>query len=87
MLFGCTKFHQYIYGHHVTVETEHKPLVSLFKKPLYNVPARLQRIMLRLQPYDLNVIYKPGKYLYVADTLSRCALHDKSLTDLDADID
>lgn len=87
ILFGCTKFHQYIYGRQVVVETDHKPIIPLFKKPVYSIPARLQRIMMRLQPYDLKVVYKPGKYLYVADTLSRCALPEQSLTDLDADID
>lgn len=43
--------------------------------------------MLRLQPSELNVIYKPGRYLYVADTLSRAALPEQALTDLDQDID
>lgn len=87
ILFGCTKFHQYIYGRNATVETDHKPIVSLFKKPIFSIPARLQRIMLRLQPYDINIVYKPGKYLYVADTLSRCALAENALTDLEDDID
>lgn len=62
-----TKFHQYIYGMKITVETDHKPLITLFKKALFDIPPRLQRIILRLQPYDLKVVYKPGSYLYVAD--------------------
>lgn len=61
ILFGCTRFHQYIYGHNVMVETDHKPLVTLFNKPLHKIPARLQRFMLRLLAYDLTVVYKPGK--------------------------
>ena len=32
--------------------------------------------MLQLQKYDLQVAYKPGKYLYVADTLSRSYLQE-----------
>lgn len=87
ILFGCTKFHQYIYGRTVTVETDHKPLISLFKKALFDIPARLQRIMLRLQPYDLIVIYKPGRYLFIADTLSRAPLSENTLEDLSNDID
>lgn len=87
ILFGCQKFHQYIYGNRVTVETDHKPIVGIYNKPLFNIPPRLQRILLRLQPYDLNIIYKPGKYLYIADTLSRAALLDNELTDLDEDIE
>ena len=37
-------------------------------------PARLQRMLLRLQKYDINLIYKPGKLLKAADTLSRAQL-------------
>ena len=87
ILFGCTKFHQYVYGQRILVETDHKPLVPLFSKPLYQVPARLQRFMLRLQSYDLDVVYKPGKYMYTADTLSRAPLPDTILTEFDKDLD
>jgi hypothetical protein len=34
IVFACEKFHQYIFGKKVQVETDHKPLVSIFKKPL-----------------------------------------------------
>ena len=40
-------------------------------KPLCSAPPRLQRMLLRLQKYDLSVKYISGKLLYVADTLSR----------------
>lgn len=69
--FGCEKFHQYIFGRSVTVESDHKPLQSIFKKSLHQAPARLQRLLLSLQKYDLNVIFKPGKTMFLADTLSR----------------
>lgn len=86
ILFGCTKFHQYVYGSKILVETDHKPLVSLFEKPLYKIPARLQRFMLRLQCYNLSVSYKPGKYLLIADTLSRAPLTETALTEMDEEI-
>ena len=70
-MYGCTKFHQYVYGKKVRVQTDHKPLEALFRKPLFQAPQRLQRMMLRLQRYDLQVEYEPGKNLYIADTLSR----------------
>lgn len=87
ILFGCTRFHQYVYGHKILVETDHKPLVSLFDKPLHKIPPRLQRFMMRLLAYDLIVTYKPGKYLHIADTLSRAPLRETSLVDIDKDID
>ena len=37
--FGCDKFDQYIYGRRkVEIETDHKPLVTIFKKPLVSAP-------------------------------------------------
>ncbi|XP_033756200.1 uncharacterized protein K02A2.6-like [Pecten maximus] len=72
--FGCTRFHQFVYGRSVTVESDHKPLQSIFRKPLMLAPPRLQRILLTLQKYDLNVTYKPGKEMLIADHLSRAYL-------------
>ena len=50
---------------------DHRPLQSIFNKPLHQAPARLHCFLLQLQKYDLQVTYKPGKYLYLADTLCR----------------
>lgn len=74
ILYACTKFHYFIFGqfmNDVTIETDHKPLISIFKKPLIEAPARLQRMLIMLQPYSFRLIYKKGKELYFADTLSR----------------
>ncbi len=72
--WGCVKFHDYVYGAEgVVVETDHKPLENLFKKPLASAPPRIQRMMLRVQKYDLKVMYKPGREMFIADTLSRAA--------------
>ena len=53
------------------METDHKPLQAIFRKPLYQTPPRLQRLLLTLQKYDLHVEYKQGKLMYLADHLSR----------------
>ena len=70
-MFACGKFHQFIYGFPTSVQTDHKPLEIIFKKPLHQVSPRLQRMLLRLQKYDLTIRYVKGKHLYIADTLSR----------------
>lgn len=62
VIFACKKFHDYIIGKHVTVETDHKPLELILKKPFLSAPMRLQRMMLQLQRYDLAVGYKKGSY-------------------------
>jgi len=86
--FACNKFHQYICGKEgVNIMTDHRPLESILKKPLNKAPPRLQRLMLRLQPYDLVVKYVPGKYMYVADTLSRAYLADQGDAELEQELD
>lgn len=71
VVFACSKFHDYIYGKQITIETDHQPLVTIIKKPIHAAPARLQRMMLRLQKYSINLVYKSGKQMHLADTLSR----------------
>ena len=79
VVFGCEKFHSYLYGRPLHAQTDHKPLVPILKKPLHNVPPRLQRFILRLQRYHIaSLTYVPGKYLYIADTLSRAYLQKVS---------
>ena len=70
ILLGCKRFHQYLYGHKVTVQSDHKPLDSIMKKPLSVVPPHLQRMLLQLQKYDLHIVHIPGKNIPIADTLS-----------------
>ena len=74
VVHSCRKFHHYIFGRRTNVESDHKPLQAIFSKPLLSAPMRLQSMMLRLQPYDLNVYYKPGKDIPVGDALSRANL-------------
>ena len=72
VLFACNKFDFYIYGkQHVIIHSDHKPLETLYKRPIDEITIRLQRMMMALQRYDLEIIYKPGKEMYIADTLSR----------------
>jgi hypothetical protein len=71
IVFACDKFYEFVYGASVIAETDHKPLLSLHKKSLCELTPRLQRLMLRLRRYDLTLEYLPGKFLIIADTLSR----------------
>ena len=63
------KFHSYIDGQQFFLETDHKPLLSLMKKPYNN--ARIERWMTSLQQYDMIIRHIPGKDNTTADTLSR----------------
>ena len=50
-MWGCSKFHEYIYGLDIVLETDHKPIVALSNKSLNDMSHRIQRLMLRLQKY------------------------------------
>jgi hypothetical protein len=81
VVFGCEKFHSYVYGKPIDIDSDHKPLVSISRKPLVLASPRLQRLLLRLQKYDVTFNYLPGKYMYVADALSRAFLPDGPVPD------
>ena len=54
VLFGLEQFHYYAFGRPVTVESDHKPLESIFKKHLNKASPRLSRMLLRIQKYNVN---------------------------------
>lgn len=84
--FACKKFHCFIFGRHTTVANDHKPLEMIFKKPLQQVPMRLQRMMLSLQWYDITVTYSKGSTMQLPDTLSRAYLPSQD-TDYPYEVD
>ena len=73
-VFGLEKHHEYVYGREIVLWTDHKPLVSITQRSLATAPKRLQRLLLRLMQYDVQIKYMPGPELYLADTLSRAYL-------------
>ena len=71
VMFGLEKFEYYLLGRHTLVETDHSPLEQIFKKNIAEAPARLQRLLLRCMKFDIEVKYRRGETIPVADALSR----------------
>ena len=84
--FGVQRFHQYTYGRKVIVHTDHKPLINIFQKSLHQAPQRLQRMLLRIQAYDIDLHFKPGKLMFLADTLSRAPLANENQSDFEKNL-
>ena len=69
--FGTNRFHDYVFGREIMVETDHRPLISILTKPLHNLSARMQRMRMRLQNYNIEATHVKGTRMFFADTLSR----------------
>lgn len=62
VIFACERFDTYLYGRDVVhVKTDHQPLEANFKKDLSSALKRLQRMLLRLHRYNLDVKYQKRK--------------------------
>ena len=66
------KFHYFLYGKEFTLETDQKPLVSIYKKHMVDISPRVQRLIVRSFPYlPFKVTYKKGTDIPVADAFSQ----------------
>ena len=90
LLFAITHFKHFTYGRLVHVITDHKPLVSLFRKSLVGSSPRLTRMLMQLLDYTLDVRYQPGAQMHLSDAISRLLTHDnntgKTIENLDVSV-
>ena len=69
--WGMEMFHYFLYGKEFTLETDQKPLVSIYKKHMIDISPRVQRLIVRSFQYlPFKVVYKKGTDIPVADALS-----------------
>ena len=80
IVFGVQKFKQYLLGRKFKLQTDHKPLLSIFH-PQKGIPevaaSRLQRWAITLSAYDYEVQYKLSAQHGNADALSRLPLESE----------
>ncbi len=76
IVFGVTKFRQYLLGRHFKLLTDLKPLIKLLgehKQVPLLASARIKRWSLLLAAYNYTIEFIPGKENVYADYLSRKA--------------
>lgn len=69
IVWATNHFRNYLFGRKFTILSDHRPLVWL--DSVIDPGARLLRWRLKLNNYDYEIRYMPGKLNYVADELSR----------------
>ncbi|UYV65945.1 hypothetical protein LAZ67_3005963, partial [Cordylochernes scorpioides] len=86
IIYGVTKFHQFIYGRRFTLITDHKPLVSILG-PKSGIPtlstSRLQRWAIILSAYTYDIKFKKTQDHGNADLLSRLPVESEETSRLD----
>ena len=84
VIFGVTRFHQFIYGREFTIVSDHKPLQFLLSESRAISPmasAQIQRWALTLGSYRYHILYKPGKLQANVDALSRLPLEEPAMVE------
>ena len=87
LVYACKKFNQFVYGQPIFSKSDHKLLEAIIRKPISSIPPRVQGFSVRLMKYDVQIEFVPGKFLHIADTLSRA--HSPLIsetTDLDEEV-
>lgn len=83
IVWAVERLHYYLFGKPFTLVTDHKPLTYMFQ-PTAKPSARIERWVLRIQPFEFNVVYRKGKE-NIADSLSRLSAVDKNPEQFDED--
>ena len=78
VVFGLMRFHHYLYGREFICQSDHKPLMDIHLKHLSDAPPSLQRLLLKIQPYNFIIMYVPGKNIPMADALNRVSPNEKT---------
>ena len=90
ILHGLEKFHHYCFSREVLIIMDHKPLVAMFKKDVAMLSQHIQHLLLKIHQCRVQIIYKPGPDIFIADWLSRhnCVEDkDKPIKDMDVSVD
>ncbi|KAL9950226.1 hypothetical protein ACROYT_G042698 [Oculina patagonica] len=75
------KLNHYVFGKKVVIETDHKPHESIWKKSISSASPRLQRLLLKMAKYNVEIRYSQGKSNVIADALSRISHIEPSVED------
>lgn len=85
IVWATKHFRPYLFGTKFLLYTDHRPLVWL--KNLKEPNSKLTRWALKLEEYNFDIQYIPGKSNRVADALSRIQLNPISLNDLNENLE
>ena len=88
IVFALERLNHYTFGRTIMVQSDHQPLQSIWKKSIVSTSPRIQRLLLGLAHYNLNIEFLRGKESVIADALSRvCPLQSTDSKTIDSNTD
>ena len=90
ILHGLKIFHHYCFTGEVHIIADHKPLVTIIKKDVATLSQSIQHILLKIHQYKVQILYKPGPQIFIADWLSHHNHkegNDEPIQDMDIRVD
>ena len=76
VVFSVLHFKYFTYGHSITVITDHKPLITLFKKNITASSPRLSRMLIKIIDFQIDLQHQEGSKIHLSDAISRFNTHD-----------
>ena len=76
VVFSILHFRHFTFGQKVHVITDHKPLITLFRKNLHATSPRLSRVLVQILDYNIEFHYQEVTKMHLSDALSRLNTHD-----------
>ena len=68
-------FKHFTYGLQVTVITDNKPLITLFKKNIAASSPRLSQILIKIIDFQIDLQHQKGSKMHLSDAISRFITH------------
>ena len=90
ILHGLKRFHHYCFAREVHLITDHKPLIAILKKDVAMLSQCIQCILLKIHQYRVQILYKPGPEIFIADWLlwhNHQEGKDEPIQDMDVRVD
>ena len=83
IVYALRKFRRLLMFNKCHIKTDHKPILGLLDKKIDNLPIRIQKWIMEIQPFDVSFDYIPGFKNVLSDAHSRNPV-DSDSSDTDA---
>ena len=79
VVFSILHFKHFTFGHKVHVVTDHKPLITLFRKNLHATSPRLSHMLVRILDYNIKFHHQERTKMHLSDALSSLNTHNSTV--------